>query len=90
MTNYSLQLNHRLSGLNRCGFSIPVVSSSSFKIEEDLVRDSIKSIVFVWNKGIRIARLLARGEDWNIFLKVHPCLWCSVPISSDVSKEACL
>ncbi|KAK4778555.1 hypothetical protein SAY86_006083 [Trapa natans] len=51
------------------GLSIPMASPYYFEIEEDLVMDSIKCIVFVWNKAIRVARLLARGEDWNVFFK---------------------
>ncbi|XP_031405230.1 3beta-hydroxysteroid-dehydrogenase/decarboxylase isoform X2 [Punica granatum] len=65
----TLKMNHQLCALIRCGFSVPVASPSCFEIEENLVRESIRSIVYVWNRGIRVSRLLARGEDWNIFLK---------------------
>ncbi|XVF65627.1 hypothetical protein PTKIN_Ptkin09bG0264200 [Pterospermum kingtungense] len=52
------------------GFAVQRISSSCFDIPESAVKNSIRSIAYTWNKGVRNIRLLAKGEDWSKFLKV--------------------
>ncbi|EOY04821.1 hypothetical protein QUC31_017074 [Theobroma cacao] len=58
-----------------CGFAVQRISSSCFKISESAVRDSIRSISYMWNKGVRNIRLLAKGEDWSNFFKAVVVLY---------------
>ncbi|KAJ6991452.1 3beta-hydroxysteroid-dehydrogenase/decarboxylase isoform X1 [Populus alba x Populus x berolinensis] len=51
-------------------FNTPKISLSSFEISENSVRDSIMSIVCLWNRGHLTIRSLAQGEDWNKFFQV--------------------
>lgn len=51
-------------------FNTPKISLSSFEISENSVRDSIMSIVCLWNRGHHTIRSLAQGEDWNKFFQV--------------------
>ncbi|KAK4782075.1 hypothetical protein SAY86_016177 [Trapa natans] len=54
---------------NLCGFSVPIISPTYFKVEEPLIKDLIRNVASLLNGGIHVTRLLARGEDWKIFLK---------------------
>ncbi|XP_021291281.1 3beta-hydroxysteroid-dehydrogenase/decarboxylase [Herrania umbratica] len=58
-----------------CGFAVQRISSSYFKISESAVRDSIRSISYMWNKGVRNIRMLAKGEDWSNFFKAVVVLY---------------
>ncbi|CAK7322649.1 unnamed protein product [Dovyalis caffra] len=51
-------------------FNTPKIPLSWFEISENSVRDSIMSVVYLWNRGLRILRLLAQGEDWNKFFQI--------------------
>ncbi|KDP43887.1 hypothetical protein JCGZ_20897 [Jatropha curcas] len=51
-------------------FAIQRISLSWFEISEAVVKDSITSIAYLWNRGVKRIRLLAQGEDWNNFIKV--------------------
>jgi hypothetical protein len=55
---------------NSSSFNTPKISLSSFEISENSVRDSIMSIVCLWNRGHHTIRSLAQGEDWNKFFQV--------------------
>ncbi|XVF84372.1 hypothetical protein PTKIN_Ptkin17bG0031300 [Pterospermum kingtungense] len=52
-----------------CGFAVQRISSSHFEISES-VTNSLRSISYSWNRGVRNIRLLAKGEDWSKFFKV--------------------
>ncbi|XWS22208.1 hypothetical protein CRYUN_Cryun29cG0014500 [Craigia yunnanensis] len=53
-----------------CGFAVQRISLSCFEIPESAVKDSFRSISYIWNRGVRNIRLLAKGEDWSKFFKV--------------------
>ncbi|XP_022761619.1 3beta-hydroxysteroid-dehydrogenase/decarboxylase isoform X2 [Durio zibethinus] len=55
---------------NICGFTVERISSSCFEIPESAVKNSIRSMSYMWNRGARNIRLLAKGEDWGKFFKV--------------------
>ncbi|XVE84486.1 hypothetical protein DITRI_Ditri17bG0017400 [Diplodiscus trichospermus] len=57
------------------GFAVQRISSSCFEIPESTVKNSLRSISYAWNKGVRNIRLLAKGEDWSKFLKVAVFLY---------------
>ncbi|KAK6914533.1 3-beta hydroxysteroid dehydrogenase/isomerase, partial [Dillenia turbinata] len=66
---------HANMPLNIYGFSIQRISSSYFEISENVTRDLAATIACFWNEGAHIVRLLAKGEDWNTFLKVAVSLY---------------
>ncbi|GKV39227.1 hypothetical protein SLEP1_g47033 [Rubroshorea leprosula] len=50
----------------------------SVEISETVMRDSIRSIAYEWNRGARTIRSLAKGENWNTVFKVSrhvPCIF---------------
>ncbi|XVF37669.1 hypothetical protein REPUB_Repub20aG0029500 [Reevesia pubescens] len=53
-----------------CGFAVQRISSSCFEIPESAVKNSMRSISYMWNRGVRNIRLLGKGEDWIKFFKV--------------------
>ncbi|XVE81022.1 hypothetical protein DITRI_Ditri15bG0029400 [Diplodiscus trichospermus] len=53
-----------------CGFAVQRISSSCFEIPESAVKNSIRSIAYLWNREARSIKLLAKGEDWSNFFKV--------------------
>ncbi|XWS35300.1 hypothetical protein CRYUN_Cryun21dG0114200 [Craigia yunnanensis] len=53
-----------------CGFAVQRISSSCFQIPESAVKNSLISISYMWNRGVRNIKLLAKGEDWSKFFKV--------------------
>lgn len=55
---------------NRCGFAVQRISLACFDIPESAMKNSIRSIAYMWNRGVRNIRLLGKGEDWSKFLKV--------------------
>ena len=50
--------------------SFQKMSLPCFAISEPTVRNMLDNVAFVWNEGIKIAKTLAQGEDWSLFLKV--------------------
>ncbi|OMP03937.1 3-beta hydroxysteroid dehydrogenase/isomerase [Corchorus olitorius] len=56
-------------------FAVPRISPSCFQISESAVKDSIRTISYMWNRGFRIIRLLAKGEDWSKFFKAVVLLY---------------
>ncbi|CAO2821825.1 unnamed protein product [Amaranthus hypochondriacus] len=57
------------------------MSLPCFAISEPTVRNMLDNIAFVWNEGIKIAKTLAQGEDWSLFLKAATLLYCLKLIS---------
>ncbi|KAF7824364.1 3beta-hydroxysteroid-dehydrogenase/decarboxylase isoform X1 [Senna tora] len=57
------------------GFPIQRMSLSSFKISEEVVRDSVATAVYLWNKGFQNIKILAQGNDWSMFFKVAVFLY---------------
>uniref|UniRef100_A0A5B6ZX06 Reticulon-like protein n=1 Tax=Davidia involucrata TaxID=16924 RepID=A0A5B6ZX06_DAVIN len=57
------------------GFTIQRISLSCFEISEVDMRNSITTIACMWNNVVRVTRLLAQGDDWNIFFKVAVSLY---------------
>ncbi|GKV39217.1 hypothetical protein SLEP1_g47023 [Rubroshorea leprosula] len=47
----------------------------SVEISETVMRDSIRSIAYEWNRGARTIRSLAKGENWNTVFKVAGSLY---------------
>ncbi|GMY32571.1 3beta-hydroxysteroid-dehydrogenase/ decarboxylase isoform 3 [Fagus crenata] len=64
-----------LSSKIRVGFTFQRMSSSCFEISETLVKDSITTLAYRWNKGVLHIRALAQGEDWSNFFKVAVSLY---------------
>ncbi|OMO68021.1 3-beta hydroxysteroid dehydrogenase/isomerase [Corchorus capsularis] len=56
-------------------FAVPRISPSCFQISESAVKDSIRTISYMWNRGFRVIRLLAKGEDWSKFFKTVVLLY---------------
>jgi sterol-4alpha-carboxylate 3-dehydrogenase (decarboxylating) len=57
------------------GFTIQEMSASYFEISEAEVRGSFRRVVYLWNKGVRNVKSMAKGEDWNSFFKVTVLLY---------------
>ncbi|MCE3051647.1 hypothetical protein HAX54_050439 [Datura stramonium] len=51
------------------GIAVPRISWSFFEISEVDMRNCFYNVAYTWNRMSHLARLLARGEDWSIFLK---------------------
>ncbi|KAK8498068.1 hypothetical protein V6N12_055282 [Hibiscus sabdariffa] len=51
-------------------FAVKRISSSCFEIPESSVKSSLRSVSYMWNRGARHIKLLAKGEDWGKFTKV--------------------
>ncbi|KAA8527274.1 hypothetical protein F0562_034629 [Nyssa sinensis] len=60
---------------NIFGFTIQTVSLSCFEISEVDMKNSIRTIAYMWNSMVHVTRLLAQGEDWGIFFKVAVSLY---------------
>ncbi|XP_038688924.1 3beta-hydroxysteroid-dehydrogenase/decarboxylase [Tripterygium wilfordii] len=48
---------------------------TSFEISATVVTDSVRTVTFLWNRGVRHLRLLAQGDDWNHFFKIAGSLY---------------
>ncbi|KAA8531429.1 hypothetical protein F0562_006218 [Nyssa sinensis] len=57
------------------GLTIQRIPLSCFEISEVDMRNSITTLACMWNSVVRVTRLLAQGDDWNIFLKVAVSLY---------------
>ncbi|KAG1328277.1 putative Reticulon-like protein [Cocos nucifera] len=57
------------------GFNLQKMSSSYFQVSESTVRKSFIAMAALWNKVISLLKLLAQGDDWNIFFKVAGFLY---------------
>ncbi|KAK7341566.1 hypothetical protein VNO80_24500 [Phaseolus coccineus] len=57
------------------GFKIQRIPFSCFEISDAVVKDSVITTVYLWNKGFQIIRRLAHGEDWSAFFKVAVFLY---------------
>uniref|UniRef100_A0A7N0TKJ9 Reticulon-like protein n=1 Tax=Kalanchoe fedtschenkoi TaxID=63787 RepID=A0A7N0TKJ9_KALFE len=44
--------------------------SSCFQISETAMQDPVKRLVYFWNGGVQLMKLMAKGEDWNMFFKL--------------------
>ncbi|XP_010908964.2 3beta-hydroxysteroid-dehydrogenase/decarboxylase isoform X1 [Elaeis guineensis] len=51
------------------GFNLQKMPSSYFQVSESTVRQSFITMAAPWNKVISLLKLLAQGDDWNIFFK---------------------
>ncbi|KGN57250.1 3beta-hydroxysteroid-dehydrogenase/decarboxylase [Cucumis sativus] len=60
---------------NIYGFPVQKLSVTAFRQSDSVVRDSIMTLACLWNRGVHNARALARGEDWNYFLKAVAFLY---------------
>uniref|UniRef100_A0A9I9CQ74 Reticulon-like protein n=1 Tax=Cucumis melo TaxID=3656 RepID=A0A9I9CQ74_CUCME len=60
---------------NIYGFPVQKLSVTAFRQSDSVVRDSIMTLACLWNRGVHNARALARGEDWNYFLKAVAVLY---------------
>lgn len=56
---------------NRFGFPVKSIPLSCFEVSEVGMRDSIRSIVYLWNRLAQNIAALGRGDDWNNFFKVQ-------------------
>ncbi|CAI9778216.1 unnamed protein product [Fraxinus pennsylvanica] len=67
---------------NIYGFAIPRVSSSCFEISEVDMQEIFLIMASLWNSPSHVARILAQGNDWSIFLKVSALLYfCKLMVS---------
>ncbi|XP_047264055.1 3beta-hydroxysteroid-dehydrogenase/decarboxylase isoform X4 [Capsicum annuum] len=57
------------------GIAVPRISWSFFEISEVDMRTCFYNVAYTWNRMSQLASLLARGEDWYIFLKVCVTLY---------------
>ncbi|CAJ1933352.1 unnamed protein product [Sphenostylis stenocarpa] len=57
------------------GFNIQRIPVSYFEISDAVVKDSVTTIVYLWNKGFQIIRRLAHGDDWSAFFKIAVFLY---------------
>ncbi|BAT90849.1 hypothetical protein LR48_Vigan08g164800 [Vigna angularis] len=57
------------------GFNIQRIPLSCFEISDAVVKDSVITTVYLWNKGFQIIRRLAHGEDWSAFFKIAVFLY---------------
>ncbi|XP_057958057.1 3beta-hydroxysteroid-dehydrogenase/decarboxylase isoform X2 [Malania oleifera] len=64
------------------GFNVQRISLSCFEIPDMVVEDSFIVIATLWNRGVDVIRALAKGNDWNLFLKVAFPLYLLRIISS--------
>lgn len=55
--------------------NIKTASFSCFDMHKSIVEESLGSIILLWNRGARIMRSLAKGEDWNIFFKTAVAMY---------------
>ncbi|MBA0555341.1 hypothetical protein Golob_025524 [Gossypium lobatum] len=58
-----------------CGSAVQNIPSSCFEIQNSDVKNSIRSISYMWNRVVCSIRLLAKGEDWSRFFKVMAFLY---------------
>ncbi|KAH1095943.1 hypothetical protein J1N35_012864 [Gossypium stocksii] len=58
-----------------CGFAVQNIPSSCFEIQNSDMKNSIRSISYMWNRVVCSIRLLAKGEDWSRFFKVVALLY---------------
>ncbi|KAJ8527555.1 hypothetical protein K7X08_015006 [Anisodus acutangulus] len=65
------------------GIAVPRISWSFFEISEVDMRNCFYNLAYMWNRMSHLARLLARGEDWSIFLKAAIPLYFLKLIISD-------
>ncbi|CAN4121253.1 unnamed protein product [Withania somnifera] len=65
------------------GIAVPRISWSFFEISEGDMRNCFYNVAYSWNRMSHLARLLAGGEDWYIFLKVAIPLYFLKLIISD-------
>ncbi|XP_060208723.1 3beta-hydroxysteroid-dehydrogenase/decarboxylase [Lycium barbarum] len=65
------------------GIAVPRISWSFFEISEVDMRNCFYNLAYSWNRMSHLARLLARGEDWSIFLKAAVPLYLLKLIISD-------
>ncbi|GAV64310.1 3Beta_HSD domain-containing protein/Reticulon domain-containing protein [Cephalotus follicularis] len=57
------------------GFTVHRMSSSCFEVSETVVIDSVRSLAYLWNRGVNSIRSMAKGDDWNNFLKAAVTLY---------------
>ncbi|PHU24620.1 3beta-hydroxysteroid-dehydrogenase/decarboxylase isoform 3 [Capsicum chinense] len=65
------------------GIAVPRISWSFFEISEVDMRTCFYNVAYTWNRMSQLASLLARGEDWYIFLKAAVPLYFLKLIISD-------
>ncbi|KAL3352352.1 hypothetical protein AABB24_020405 [Solanum stoloniferum] len=65
------------------GISVPRISWSFFEISEVDMRNCFYNVAYMWNRVSHLARLLAQGEDWHIFLKAAIPLYVLKLVISD-------
>ncbi|MFQ6669162.1 hypothetical protein Gotur_034521, partial [Gossypium turneri] len=68
-------LNYDFCLCNRHAFAVKRISSPCFEITESTVKNSLRSVSYIWNRGIRHIKLLGKGEDWSKFFKVTVFLY---------------
>ncbi|XP_021906933.1 3beta-hydroxysteroid-dehydrogenase/decarboxylase isoform X2 [Carica papaya] len=61
--------------LNIFGFPVKSIPLSCFEVSEVGMRDSIRSIVYLWNRLAQNIAALGRGDDWNNFFKAAVSLY---------------
>ncbi|XP_038970289.1 3beta-hydroxysteroid-dehydrogenase/decarboxylase isoform X3 [Phoenix dactylifera] len=59
----------------RFGFNLEKMSSSYFQVSESTVRQSFITMASLWNKVVSVLKLLAQGDDWNVFFKAAGFLY---------------
>ncbi|XP_008788217.2 3beta-hydroxysteroid-dehydrogenase/decarboxylase isoform X2 [Phoenix dactylifera] len=57
------------------GFNLEKMSSSYFQVSESTVRQSFITMASLWNKVVSVLKLLAQGDDWNVFFKAAGFLY---------------
>lgn len=57
------------------GFRVQKIPSSYFTVSEIALRDSLITVASFWNRGFFILKLVAKGDNWNVFIKVAGFLY---------------
>ncbi|XP_020218229.1 3beta-hydroxysteroid-dehydrogenase/decarboxylase [Cajanus cajan] len=57
------------------GLHIQRIPMSCFKISDTVVKDSVTTTVYIWNKVFQNIRGLAQGDDWSTFFKIAVFLY---------------
>ncbi|KAL4290364.1 hypothetical protein GQ457_14G000960 [Hibiscus cannabinus] len=66
---------HGILSSKLCGYAVQEIPSSCFEVTVSDVQKSLRSIAYIWNRGVRRITTLAKGEDWCKFFKVVVSLY---------------
>lgn len=70
-----LFFGHGFLPSNLFGFHIQRMPMSYFEISDTVVKDSVTTTLYIWNKGFGNIRGLAQGDDWSTFFKIAVFLY---------------